>query len=256
MPVRGDLGDMDLCSIISINCNQMNQARLIVRNEGREARIFFCDGNIVHMSLGPREGEEVIHELLSWEGGTFELERGIPAPRRTVATGWSQLLLDGMRHLNEGRALELRSLAGLPWPMHERDDDRIVAEAGTKVEDVERPGEDPAPRAEVHDTVEATTDESALIDVAGAISGADAATTDLKVLAEALFQMGLDCGLSADESALQASQSKLPASITEKGAGEFKEWLIEAYQQRLDDQVRKLREQLELKGNPMNQSKM
>ena len=106
MAVRGELRDMDLSSIISINCNEMNQARLLIRHQGREASIFFQEGNIVHMSLGSQEGEEVIDELLRWEEGAFELEQGIPAPRRTVTTGWSELLLEGMQRLDEGAALE------------------------------------------------------------------------------------------------------------------------------------------------------
>ncbi|TKJ31290.1 MAG: hypothetical protein CEE40_01930 [Chloroflexi bacterium B3_Chlor] len=111
MAVKGDLRDMDLSSIISINCNEMNQARLTIRNEGREATIFFQDGSIVHMSVGSKEGEEVIYEVLAWEEGTFWLEQGVPAPKRTVTTRWSELLLEGMQQLDEGAALE-RGLSG------------------------------------------------------------------------------------------------------------------------------------------------
>jgi hypothetical protein len=104
MAVCGDLADMDVTSIISVNCNQMNQARLVIRHEGREASIFFADGNIVHMSLGSMEGEEVIHEVLNWEDGTFELERDIPAPTRSVTKSWSELLLRGMQRLDQQAA--------------------------------------------------------------------------------------------------------------------------------------------------------
>lgn len=101
MAVSGDLSDMDVSSIISINCNQMNQARLLIRHQGREASIFFADGNIVHMSLDPIEGEEVIHEVLAWKEGTFELEQGILPPTRSVTKSWSELLLRGMQRLDQ-----------------------------------------------------------------------------------------------------------------------------------------------------------
>ena len=101
MAVGGDLQDMDVSSIIAVNCNQMNQARLQIWHRGREARVFFEDGNIVHMTLDSQEGEGVISELLSWTEGTFYLERGISAPERTVTTGWSELVLRGMQRLDE-----------------------------------------------------------------------------------------------------------------------------------------------------------
>jgi hypothetical protein len=101
MAVSGDLADMDVTSIISVNCNEMNQARLLIRHYGREASIFFADGNIVHMSLGSMEGEEVIHEVLDWKEGTFELEQGILSPTRSVTKSWSELLLSGMQHLDQ-----------------------------------------------------------------------------------------------------------------------------------------------------------
>jgi hypothetical protein len=104
MAVSGDLADMDVTSIISINCNQMNQARLLVHHQGREASIFFADGNIVHMRLDSMEGEEVLHEVLAWEEGTFELQQGILAPTRSVTKSWSELLLGGMQRLDQQAA--------------------------------------------------------------------------------------------------------------------------------------------------------
>lgn len=102
--VKGNLRDMDLTSIVSINCNERNQARLRIRNRGREAVLFFKDGQIVHMALDSQEGKEVIYELLTWEEGVFELEQDVPSPKRTVTAGWSGLLLEGLRRIDEGAA--------------------------------------------------------------------------------------------------------------------------------------------------------
>jgi predicted regulator of Ras-like GTPase activity (Roadblock/LC7/MglB family) len=104
MAVQGNLKDMRLASLISINCNEMNQARLLLRHRGQEATLFFEGGNIVHMALDSQEGEEVIYELLTWEEGEFELEQGVPPPRHTVTTGWSGLVLEGMHRIDESTA--------------------------------------------------------------------------------------------------------------------------------------------------------
>ncbi len=101
MAVQGNLIDISLSSLISINCNEMNQARLHVKHQDQEGTVFFDEGDIVHMTLGSQEGEDVIFELLTWEDGTFELTRDVRAPKRSVQTNWSHLLLEGLRRMDE-----------------------------------------------------------------------------------------------------------------------------------------------------------
>ena len=102
--VRGNLRTMSLASIFQINCTELNQARLRLRHDGKEGNIYFADGDVVHADLGSKVGEEAVYELLSWEDGEFELEMDIPASERTITTGWSGLLLEGMRRLDEQSA--------------------------------------------------------------------------------------------------------------------------------------------------------
>lgn len=104
MAVKGDLQDMNLTNIISINCNERNQARLFIRNREREAVVFFEDGQIVHANLDSQTGEDVIYEILTWDEGEFELEQGVSSPMRTVTAGWSAMLLEGMRRIDESTA--------------------------------------------------------------------------------------------------------------------------------------------------------
>jgi predicted regulator of Ras-like GTPase activity (Roadblock/LC7/MglB family) len=101
MAVQGNLIDISLSSLISINCNEMNQARLLVKHQDQEGSVFFDEGDIVHMTLGSQEGEDVIFELLTWEDGTFELTKDVRAPKRSVQTNWSHLLLEGLRRMDE-----------------------------------------------------------------------------------------------------------------------------------------------------------
>lgn len=104
MAVKGNLKDIGLTSLISINCNEMNQARLSIMNEGKQATVFFNDGNIVHAELDSHEGEDVLFELLRWEEGDFDLEQGVQADKQTVHTPWSGILLEGMHRIDEGDA--------------------------------------------------------------------------------------------------------------------------------------------------------
>lgn len=102
--VRGNLRSMSLASIFQINCTERNRARLSIRHGGQEGRVYFADGDIVHAALGSQVAEEAIYEMLGWEDGDFEIEMDVPAPQRTVTAGWSGLLLEGMRLLDEQTA--------------------------------------------------------------------------------------------------------------------------------------------------------
>lgn len=101
MAVKGNLRDISLTSLISINCNEMSQARLSITKQGKQAEVFFDAGNIVHAELDSLEGEEAMYELLHWEEGDFNLENGIQAPKQTVHTPWSSVLLHGMHRKDE-----------------------------------------------------------------------------------------------------------------------------------------------------------
>jgi FixJ family two-component response regulator len=100
--VEGNLRDLALTSIISINCNEHNQAELVIRRQGRVGIIYFDGGRIVHATLDGQEGEGAIYELLTWEDGSFSLRQNTPAPKRTVETEWTGLLLEGMHRIDDG----------------------------------------------------------------------------------------------------------------------------------------------------------
>jgi hypothetical protein len=72
----------------------------------------------------------------------------------------------------------------------------------------------------------------------------DVNAVNLKALARSLYQMGLDIGLAPDEAALVTSKTRLPAFITKEDEREFKEGLVEAYQEVLDKSLQSLRRQL------------
>lgn len=104
MAVSGDLQEMELTTLISVNCNEGNQARLTLENGDEQARIYFDDGNIAHIVQGDREGEEVLHDLLTWEEGSFELVMNVPPPAHTVDAPWSHLVLSGIQRIDERNA--------------------------------------------------------------------------------------------------------------------------------------------------------
>lgn len=103
MPIEGNLEELDLTSVIQVICTERRRAGLVVRRRGEEGVIFFDDGEIVHATLGPLEGEEAVFQLLAWKDGSFRMTDRINSPERSVRRGWNQLLLEGLTRLDEER---------------------------------------------------------------------------------------------------------------------------------------------------------
>jgi len=102
--LQGKLETMSLASIIQVNCEERNRAQLMLRHKGKEGRIFFDQGRVVHAEINGLMGEEAVYQMLEWEQGTFNLEMGLAPPLRTVDAGWSELVLEGVRRIDEGLA--------------------------------------------------------------------------------------------------------------------------------------------------------
>lgn len=102
--LEGNLQMMSLASIIQINCEERNQAQLVLNHLGKSGNVFFNNGEIVHAEAGELVGDEAIYSLLGWEGGTFKLKMGVSPGLITIDKNWSGLLLEGMRRIDESTA--------------------------------------------------------------------------------------------------------------------------------------------------------
>lgn len=132
MAVKGKLSDMSLASLISVNCNEMNQASLLLYREDKEGSIFLTDGNVVHAVLDSFIGKEAVYEMLTWEDGEFELKKNVEPPERTITAGWSSLLLEGMHRIDENAA-ELEDLNGLDKQYEKKEKDEMSAKKRSEV---------------------------------------------------------------------------------------------------------------------------
>ncbi len=107
---EGKISDFQLSDLIQMNCLGRLTNALHVRNLDQKGVIFFEDGNIVHTEVDGVEGENAFYEILTWEGGSFSVEKGIKAPKETIIKGWQTLLLDGMKRADEIRNPEAREM--------------------------------------------------------------------------------------------------------------------------------------------------
>jgi DNA-binding response OmpR family regulator/predicted regulator of Ras-like GTPase activity (Roadblock/LC7/MglB family) len=99
--LEGTLQMMSLASIVQINCEERNQAQLILNNQGNTGSIYFQDGEMIHAEVNETTGEEAVYELLAWENGSFQLRMGAQPSLRTITAPWSGIILEGMRRIDE-----------------------------------------------------------------------------------------------------------------------------------------------------------
>lgn len=64
-------------------------------------RIWFHKGEIVHARHGERSGPNAFYSLLALQAGQFSTEPCPLPPERTIAARWEELLMDGLRRLDE-----------------------------------------------------------------------------------------------------------------------------------------------------------
>jgi DNA-binding response OmpR family regulator len=102
--LEGNLKMMSLASIVQINCEERNQAQLLVNFQGQTGTIFFRDGEMIHAEAGGKTGEEAVFELLEWEDGSFQVKMGAEPSLKTIDTPWSGVILEGMRRIDESAA--------------------------------------------------------------------------------------------------------------------------------------------------------
>jgi DNA-binding response OmpR family regulator/predicted regulator of Ras-like GTPase activity (Roadblock/LC7/MglB family) len=102
--LEGNLKMMSLASIVQINCEERNQAQLILNYQGRVGTIFFKAGEMIHAEVGEFSGEEAVFSMLTWEDGTFQVKMGVEPSLHTIEKPWSGILLEGMRRIDETTA--------------------------------------------------------------------------------------------------------------------------------------------------------
>lgn len=105
MGLSGNLRDMSLPNLIELSCNERRRVRIELASWGRSGVLFIGDGDVVHAECGSLRGEAAVYEMLRWEDGQFTVESGLASPQRTVFMPWQNLVLEGMRRIDEGKEL-------------------------------------------------------------------------------------------------------------------------------------------------------
>ncbi|MBI4850661.1 MAG: DUF4388 domain-containing protein [Acidobacteria bacterium] len=113
MALVGDLKDLALVDIIQINCIGRNTARLTVHYPTGDGVFYFQDGDVVDARFGELSGIDAVYQALRYSEGSFRIDTGIAAPMRTIYEPWANILMEGMRIIDEERAGMIPTTPGL-----------------------------------------------------------------------------------------------------------------------------------------------
>ena len=97
----GDLQDMAIADLVQLNCQGNKTACLMINHHSKQGMLYFKGGNVVHAVLDGEDGEESAYKILGWQEGTFDLQPGVEPPTLSITRGWSGLLIEGARRLDE-----------------------------------------------------------------------------------------------------------------------------------------------------------
>lgn len=104
--LSGKLDEIGLPNLLQM-MNLLNKSGVLqVKEEaGTNGEIHIQSGEMVHARLVPVEGKKAVQRMLAWAKGEFSFEAKPVAPSRTIEDRSQSILLDGMRMIDELKAL-------------------------------------------------------------------------------------------------------------------------------------------------------
>lgn len=102
MALTGQLSDMSLAELIEFFCNQRKTGRLKIDYPRGHSVFFIKDGDLVDAKVGTLSGVEAVYFSLTLPNAAFDFSPDVEATRRTINERWTQVVLEGLRRLDEG----------------------------------------------------------------------------------------------------------------------------------------------------------
>ena len=102
MALTGQLSDMSLAELIEFFCNQRKTGRLKIDYQRGHSVFFIREGELVDAKVGALSGVDAVYFSLTLPNAAFDFSPDVQASRRTINDKWTQVVLEGLRRLDEG----------------------------------------------------------------------------------------------------------------------------------------------------------
>ncbi|HYE16540.1 MAG TPA: DUF4388 domain-containing protein [Pyrinomonadaceae bacterium] len=104
MALTGQLSDMSLAELIEFFCNQRKTGRLKIDYPRGHSVFFIKDGELVDARVGALSGAEAVYFSLTLPNAAFDFSPEVLPQHRTINVPWTQVVLEGLRRLDEGQS--------------------------------------------------------------------------------------------------------------------------------------------------------
>jgi uncharacterized membrane protein len=102
MALTGHLSDLSLSELIEFFCNQRKGGRLKVLYPRGSGYFYLQTGSVVDARIGVLRGIDAVYYALTLPNAKFEFSGSTEAIERTINQPWTQVVLEGLRRLDEG----------------------------------------------------------------------------------------------------------------------------------------------------------
>jgi hypothetical protein len=102
MALTGHLSDLSLSELIEFFCNQRKTGRIEVLYPQGVGYFYLHTGSVVDARIGVARGIDAVFYALTLPNAKFEFSGSVEAPDRTINQPWTQVVLEGLRRLDEG----------------------------------------------------------------------------------------------------------------------------------------------------------
>ena len=104
MALTGHLSDLSLSELIEFFCNQRKSGRLKVLYPQGAGYFYLQSGSVVDARIGVLHGIDAVYYALTLPNAQFEFSADAQAGNRTINQPWTQVVLEGLRRLDENIA--------------------------------------------------------------------------------------------------------------------------------------------------------
>src|ERR1041384_5151288 len=104
MALTGHLSDLSLSELIEFFCNQRKSGRLKVLYPQGAGYFYLQTGSVVDARIGVLHGIEAVFFALTLPNAEFEFSADVEAKTRTINQPLTQVVLEGLRRLDENIA--------------------------------------------------------------------------------------------------------------------------------------------------------
>src|SRR5919106_6971717 len=102
MALTGHLSDLSLSELIEFFCNQRKTGQLKVLYPQGEGYFYLQSGSVVDARIGVLRGIDAVYYSLTLPSAKFEFSGTAEPIERTINQPWTQVVLEGLRRLDEG----------------------------------------------------------------------------------------------------------------------------------------------------------